>query len=689
MTRFSSLHLLAALGVLSLSAAAAAQAVDTSAWTCETCPFEKDGVSGAVEASLAVVDDRAARYGDFTGLSRQGGYLWIDGEWRWRAAGGWWADAAASTERRRLDAQGGREGVFGWRLGYAEIPRHLADDARTPFLGVGSATLTLPAGYPAGSTAAMPLAGTLRGVDLSSTRQRLDLAASLPMGREWSTQLSLRRDVRDGLQPGSGSFFASAAQLPIPIDQVTDQLELSTHYRRGAWQATLGYQISQFRNAVDGLRWANPFVPVVAGATTGQLALAPDNTLHQLSGSAGYVHSPRWRVSADFALGRLTQDEPFLAVTQNPLITTVALPRSSLQGRVDTYSGTLRLTVSPMDTLRVHGVLSHQERDNRTPVTTLSLVSTDMFPGGTVTSTPYSYVQDKGTLTADFRGPGSLRLAGGVEYVMTNRTWQEASDTQEGTAWLRVRVRPLESLHLTARVAHAERTHDGYGIATWISPAENPLLRKFNLADRQRNTARLSADLALSETVQLGLHGDWADDDYTRSPLGLVQSRSASLGADASVALNDSMSVSAYAQFERIRSQQRGSSAFSTADWSGLATDRVDTSGVQARYLQGKLTLTADLSTMRSRSRAAIEQAGAATSFPQAGARRETLKLTASYALQDNLTLLGSFWHERYAAVDWHLDGVGPATVPNLLTLGIQPPNYSVQVLRAAVHYRF
>ncbi len=62
MTRFSSLHLLAALGVLSLSAAAAAQAVDTSAWTCETCPFEKDGVSGAVEASLAVVDDRAARH---------------------------------------------------------------------------------------------------------------------------------------------------------------------------------------------------------------------------------------------------------------------------------------------------------------------------------------------------------------------------------------------------------------------------------------------------------------------------------------------------------------------------------------------------------------------------------------------------------------------------------------------------
>ena len=84
-----------------------------------------------------------------------------------------------------------------------------------------------------------------------------------------------------------------------------------------------------------------------------------------------------------------------------------------------------------------------------------------------------------------------------------------------------------------------------------------------------------------------------------------------------------------------------------------------------------------------------IEQAGAASSFPQAGARRETLKLTASYALQDNLTLLGSFWHERYAAVDWHLDGVGPATVPNLLTLGIQPPNYSVQVLRAAVRYRF
>ena len=57
--------------------------------------------------------------------------------------------------------------------------------------------------------------------------------------------------------------------------------------------------------------------------------------------------------------------------------------------------------------------------------------------------------------------------------------------------------------------------------------------------------------------------------------------------------------------------------------------------------------------------------------------------------LKDNLSITGSYQYEHYDSQDWRLDTVGPATVPNLLALGAQPPNYSLSVFRVALQYRF
>ena len=75
---YSPLFLLGALGVLSAAGTAAAQAVDTSAWKCSACPFPK-GTSGMVEAGLGGVSDGSARFGDYTGLQREGAHLVLGG----------------------------------------------------------------------------------------------------------------------------------------------------------------------------------------------------------------------------------------------------------------------------------------------------------------------------------------------------------------------------------------------------------------------------------------------------------------------------------------------------------------------------------------------------------------------------------------------------------------------------------
>jgi len=698
MTIYSSLFLLGALGALSAAASNAVAAVDTSQWKCETCPFDKAGTSATLEVGAGAVSDDSAKFGDYTGLNKKGGFLVLGGAARYRGEGGLYGSLTAADlglDARSLAAEVGKEGLYTLRLGYAEIPRYLSDDARSPFLGVGGSVLTLPGGFPQSTTGAMPLATTLQPVELDYKRSRLDAGVTWIIAPQWSTRLSVRHDVRDGTQRTAGSFFTSAAHLVAPVDQVTDQLEASATFYTPRLQATLGYQISLFRNAVDSLTWANPFTPVVApGSTSGQLALAPDNQFHQIVGSAGYEINSWIRASGEFAVGRMTQDAAYLAPTLNTTLAApplLALPAPSLQGRADTFNVSVRVTATPMDRLRVNASYARDERDNRTDSLSYPAVSTDMFLSPTPrTNQPFSFTQDRYKLNADYRGPGSLKTSVGVDQDDRERPNQEVVTTRETTLWGRVGVQARENVALALKLAHAERRSSSYGIATFVNPPENPLLRKFNLAERKRDIAGARADFTVGEDVNIGLNLDLAKDDYGESTIGLLDGRSVNIGGDLSFAINDQTQLQLFAQTERIRSRQAGSQAFAQPDWSAQNKDSVDVVGVGVKHqaLKGKLELGADLTFSRSRSDITVDT-GSASAFPTAKTSLDSLRLQATYRLQDNLWLTGSYWYEFYEAQDWRFDGVLPATISNLLAFGEQPPRYRVNVVRLALRYRF
>ena len=111
--------------------------------------------------------------------------------------------------------------------------------------------------------------------------------------------------------------------------------------------------------------------------------------------------------------------------------------------------------------------------------------------------------------------------------------------------------------------------------------------------------------------------------------------------------------------------------------------------GIKHTLMAGKLDLGADVSVARSRSDVDFDTGFTEPLFPSAKTSLDSVKLHASYKLQDNLWLLGSLWHERYTSQDWRLDGVLPATVQNLLSLGSQPAQYTVDVVRVSLRYRF
>jgi MtrB/PioB family decaheme-associated outer membrane protein len=687
--------LLASLGALSLAGASRSWAVDTSQWTCETCPFEKEGTTGTIDVGIGGVSDDSAKFGDYTGLDQQGAFLIAGGRVRYRGKDGWYGNLSASDlglDSRSLAADGGREGRFSARLGYAEIPRHYTDTASSPFLGMGSAVLTLPPGFPAPDTASMPLAATLQPADLSLKYSRLDLGATLAGPADWQYRVDVRRDVRDGTKRSAGSFFSTTSQLVAPVNQVTDQIEVSASYTGTRLQATLSYSASSFRNDDSALTWQSPFTAIVAGATAGQLALPPDNEFHQVLGTAGYQVTPTVRVSGEVAVGRMKQNDAYLAPTLNGTLVVPPLPAGSLQGSADTLDAAVRVTFAPTERLRLAAALMRNERDNHTPSLAYPVVTTDMFVGtDTRINLPYSFTRDRVRLSGDWRGTNTLKISAGADYDTQHRTLQETDKTREGTVWGRLAVQASAMVGLELKLSHSDRDNTGYGVVPSVQPPQNPLMRKYNLADRKRNAATLRADVALAEGISIGGNIEGSDDDYSDSTVGLTSAHSLGAGADLTAVIAENTQVRAWYQGEQIRSSQAGSQQFGAPDWKGKSQDELDSIGIGITHaaMKGKLDLGADLAWTRSHGHSTVQIGAASSPFPTAKATRETLTLHATWRKSDKLSVLGSLSYEHYDETDWHLDGVQPATVPNLLAFGEQPPNYRVGVVRVALRYGF
>ena len=111
--------------------------------------------------------------------------------------------------------------------------------------------------------------------------------------------------------------------------------------------------------------------------------------------------------------------------------------------------------------------------------------------------------------------------------------------------------------------------------------------------------------------------------------------------------------------------------------------------GVKHVAIPEKLDIGADVTLARSHSDTAVDFVTGVPAFPTATTKMDSVKLWGVYKLKDNLSIAGSYEYQHYSSDDWMFQGIAPATVPNLLALGIQPPNYSLSVFRVALRYRF
>jgi len=477
-------------------------------WNCDSCPLA-DGWEWDIKGGPAYLADDAFRYGDYTGLDEKGLYLFADVFGRY-----WGVDAsymvfegyARGMDSSALFFKAGKQSIYEVRASYQAIPRRFFDTTVTPYAGVGTANLTLPASWVRAPTTQQmtQLDSASVPVSIGWDWDIFGLGVDYKPAQQWKVSADYTRRAREGLQRSSGSFWYNASEFAAPIDYTTDDLELVVSYTADTWQASATYFGSLFSNANSSLTWDNAYT-ALPGADAGQLALPPDNSSHQLSLAGSILLPARTTLNGQLAFGKMSQNEALLPYTTNSLLTTNPLPLGSANAKVDTLNLNIRATSSPWRRFTLEGELRYNDFNNKTPVNSYDYIVTDTAPAPfSVPNSAYNYQRRVIKLRGEYRTQGSMKLYAGFDNERFERNRQDRKRTTSNRWWFAMRTRLGQIADLNLNVFADDRDGSSYEIVDNPLAPENPLMRKYNMADRQRNGARLHGSVYASPKTDFG-----------------------------------------------------------------------------------------------------------------------------------------------------------------------------------------
>ena len=179
---------------------------------------------------------------------------------------------------------------------------------------------------------------------------------------------------------------------------------------------------------------------------------------------------------------RMTQDETFLPYTINSTLTTQPLPRSSLDGRVDTLSGNLKLTSVLTDKIRINAALTYDDRDNRTPRALYEWITTDTTAATPRSNLPYSFTRSVAKADGTYAMAPDVRIDAGCEFDEYKRDLQEVSKTHEGSCWGKATIHAKEQADIMLMWTHGRSARD---LRSAANPARSQVRHRSGAGSRR------------------------------------------------------------------------------------------------------------------------------------------------------------------------------------------------------------
>jgi len=698
----------------------------------------KGDVTGGV--SVVNIDDESFKYGEYTGVKDNGMFLNGNAGLQYDRELYYLKFSAQDIglDSRRLYLEKGRYGKFRVFLGYDELPRLISGNSRTPFEGAGGDTLTLPAGFVMGTTttAMTNLSSDLKDIDLELKRKTWTLGFSEYFNRNLNFSVSYDRGKKEGTKSiggtvGTGGGNGSSVVLPEPVDYTTEELKTSIAYNNKVGQIQLDYFLSYFTNDVDSFTWENPY-NTATFPTTARISLPPDNIHQRFSLSGGMNLSSNTRINISAEYGKMEQDEALLPYSNNVLSTiTTPLPRDSAKAEIDVKALTMNVSFAPVSRLGLNARYRYYSTENKTPRDLFQYVKNDtgaaqaaVTDSHALYNLPYDYIQNQLKMDASYYLFTGTSLKAGYDHEVVERDFREIAKTNENTyrAALQSRYIPYANIgfNVSLAVRKAEdiysesNLYDEYHTEDYINSLSaavrfdnHPLLRKFDIANRNRTKFGANTSFFLADNATLGIYYNTLKDDYDISELGLQFRNNTNYTVDAAYSPSEPISLYAFYTREFIDSRQDsrsysggGNKVTQSSDpnrnWSAEHDDNVDTLGLGASFgfMDNRIVINTDYSftvsdtSIRYTAGSALT---APTDMPKLKTNLQTLDITGKYRFKKSLTLGASYQYENYRSDNWQTDGVAAASaiIANVITLSDSTPDYEAHQGMLFLTYHF
>jgi MtrB/PioB family decaheme-associated outer membrane protein len=708
-------------------------------------PTDTSIVWNEVTLGLYYLSDESYRYGKYSGLTDDGFEPVLDfsmqkrPDWetsdtvRWRLQG--WR---LGLDSRRLEFRYNDQGTRKFHVDYRELPNNRFSDGQTPYRAQQPGRWNLADDWQVAPGSSNTLGFTnlqesLVSLKVDTKRKRMDLGYEQKLGSAWLLDIDIRHETKEGVRPLASIFGFTGGNprsviLPAPVDWTTDTMEAMFEYSTARIQFGAGVYASFFSNDESSLTFQNAYgyrngwaAGVEYPDAYGRIALEPDNSYLQFKTYGGMNITPATRLTADFSYGKMEQDEALFPYTVNPdLVVHTPVPLTALDAEVNTMMLNLRLTSQLARRLGLAVNYHYDDRDNKTPRAVYPYIGGDSqnqrpYEQGRI-NLPYSYTKHRADAIMTYRFGRATRVKAGVEYSDYSRDYQEVRDSDELTWLAGVALRGWSKGSLTVDLRQSSRDVSEYVGNTPLIESHlpgtiqddeyenHPLLRKYFLADRDRDEMRLRADFAPAVTLNLGLAGSYAKDSYEQSSLGLTRAKVTSMTIDAGWHPQDNIALTGFYTREEYDSAQSARSFFNPAsamdpanDWFADSEDEVDTVNVALTFSDlgaergwKGIDFGLDYTLSKTQSNINVQAAAATTgALPELQADMRTFMLWGSAQVGAHSSVRLAAENARLKTRDWGLDGVEPDTLANVLLLGESAANYDLWLITGTWTYHF
>jgi MtrB/PioB family decaheme-associated outer membrane protein len=661
----------------------AADAPDTSKWVCKFCPIS-GGWFGDFDLGVIYVDDPTPKFADYRGMLDDDFYLEAGGDIGFRGENGHYFDFHGRNlglDSRALEMRGGKQGTYELRADYSEIPRYLGYGTVTPYLGVGSDTLTLPDSW----DPLDPTAESFAPAALESKRKTIGAGFTFRMGSSWKFNADVERQTRDGTRTfGGGVFSTNGVIFPAPIDYTTNLFNTGLEYSGNRTHVRLELIGSDFENGNRSVTWDNPYGGRL-GDDVSRSALEPDNEFYQVSLIGAFNFSRRFRLSGKVSVGEMEQDVDFLPYSINPKFDDLELPRSSLNGKIDTSILNLagRMYIVLADRLDLTAQYKVNERDNKTPVDFYTPILLEVFKMGEISNRPYGYDRTQGQVVLRYRPTYKIRLNAGAKRDTLERTYQDVLETEEDTFWGEVQFTAWSWLGARLKLDSASREAEPFEEQGNFFRVENPLMRKFNMADRDRDRVTAELDLTPTEYMDIVFSYYTTEDDYSNSLVGLTDSEENSFNVNFNYILGKDTNLYAFYSADTIESNQSTADGVGAIPWTATMEDEIETWGLGiSGRINDKFSYGLDYVSSDSDGETLTDNGNGEGPFPVLTTKFTNARIYLNYKVSDRWGLGLDAYREEYESTDWYIDGLGPTGINGVLTMGGYSPEYEVNVVR-------